>query len=315
MTSSTVRTFDDPDQYITAIRQGISEVTLTARGHFAAKLTRIDLHQVWMQRFFETMPRIKHVTDPGGRAIVVFPTEPRLRQSWKGVEVQPTDLMRLNEGFSYYQHSAGISSYASMSLPMAEIASVGAAIAGQDLSPPRDALIVVPSPSAMTKLQRLHAAAGLLAETAPDIIANHGAARGLEQALIEAMVDCLATADTGEERSSQRRHERIMRRFHRLIEGQANQALYVPEICKAIGVAERTLRICCQEQLKMSPKQFLLKRRINMVRRDLKRAPPATTTVTEIVARYGFWDFGRFAAVYRSLFAELPSATLARAPE
>ena len=43
----------------------------------------------------------------------------------------------------------------------------------------------------MARLQRLHAAAGQLAKDAPEIIAHPEAARGLEQALIEAMVGCL----------------------------------------------------------------------------------------------------------------------------
>ena len=50
----------------------------------------------------------------------------------------------------------------------------------------------------MARLQRLHAAAGRLAEDAPEIIAHPEAARGLEQALIEAMVDCLASSEVRE---------------------------------------------------------------------------------------------------------------------
>jgi hypothetical protein len=41
MPSSAVRTFTDPDDYAAAIRQGTSELTVTERGHFTAKLTRI----------------------------------------------------------------------------------------------------------------------------------------------------------------------------------------------------------------------------------------------------------------------------------
>jgi AraC-like DNA-binding protein len=315
MPSSTVRTFADPDHYVTAIRQGTSEITLTARGHFAANLTRIDLHSLWLQRFSETIPRIKHTTGWGGRAVIAFPTRPDLRQSWNGFDLQPTNIIRFKTGSSYYQHSAGGSSYGSMSLPLADMVTLGAAIVGRELLAPHHALVLTPLSSAMEKLQRLHAAAGHLAETAPEVIANVDAARGLEQALIEAMVACLTVADTGEDRASRRRHERIMRRFHGLMDEQPDRPFYVPEICKAIGVSERTLRMCCQEQLRMSPKQFLIRRRMHMVRRGLTRGHSTATTVTEVASHFGFWDFGRFARIYKSLFDELPSTTLARPPE
>ena len=162
----------------------------------------------------------------------------------------------------------------------------------------------------MAKLQRLHAAAAYLAENAPEIIGHHEAARGLEQALIEAMVACLTTADVAEDRAAQRRHEAIMRRFRRAVEENPDQPLYIPELCKAIGVSDRTLRVCCQEHLGMSPKQYLLLRRMHLARRTLRNSAPTATTVTEIATQYGFWQFGRFAGEYKSLFGELPSTTL-----
>lgn len=61
-----------------------------------------------------------------------------------------------------------------MSLPVEEMISVGAAIAGLDLTPPKDALVDTPTPDAITKLQRLHAAAGQLAEEAPEIRGRSG---------------------------------------------------------------------------------------------------------------------------------------------
>jgi AraC-like DNA-binding protein len=104
-----------------------------------------------------------------------------------------------------------------------------------------------------------------------------------------------------------------MRRFHQFVAEHQDQPIYIPEICKAIGVAERTLRVCCQEQLGTSAKHFLLMRRMHLARRDLSRADPKSTTVTEVATRYGFWQFGHFAGEYKSIFGELPSVTLARA--
>src|SRR5262249_24577851 len=171
---------------------------------------------------------------------------------------------------------------------------------------------VTPPPSAISKLQRLHAAAGRLAEEAPEIIANPDAAYGLEQALVEAMVGCLGISEARADSVAQRQHELIMRRFRRVVEERPGQPLYIPEICKAIRVSERTLRVCCQEQLGVGPKRYLLLRRLHLARRALRDGTADATTVTEIATRYGFWHFGRFAGEYQSLFGEPPSSTLYR---
>jgi AraC-like DNA-binding protein len=101
-----------------------------------------------------------------------------------------------------------------------------------------------------------------------------------------------------------------MRRFHAVLEANPDRALYLPELCAAIGATERTLRRCCQEQLGVGPKRYLLLRRMHLARRALRDADAAAATVTSIAASFGFWDFGRFAGAYRSLFGESPSSTL-----
>ena len=113
--------------------------------------------------------------------------------------MRPTNITRHSEGKDSFQRSSGSACWGAMSLPVEDMASVGAAMAGCDLTPPKDMLFVTPSPAAMARLQRLHAAAGRLAEEAPEIIADPEAARGLEQALIEAMIGCLAKGEVGED--------------------------------------------------------------------------------------------------------------------
>ena len=311
MPSSAVRTFTDPDDYATAIRQGTVELTITARGQFSAKLTRIDLHRLWMQRLSDNLPRVSHTHGWGQRAVIAFRTQPGPRLVASGLEMQPANIVQHSEGQSYHRYSSGFADYAGMSLPVEEMAAVGEALAAVDLTPPRDAMLITPPPAAMARLQRLHSAAGQLAQDAPEIIADPEAARGLEQLLIDAMVECLSIGKASESRLAQGQHATVMRRFWRVVEENPEQPLYLPEICKAIRVPDRTLRLCCQEHLGMGPKRYLMLRRMHLARRALRRA----TSVTDVATRYGFWQLGRFAVEYQTLFGESPSATVRRQSE
>ena len=315
MPSSVVRTFTDPDDYAAAHRGAKAELTVIGRGHFTGKLTGIGLHRLRMQRSFDNLPRTAHSVNWKGLAIISFRTDsgPSLVRS--GLEMRPTNIVRHGEDQVYYQRSSGSASIGGMSLAVEDMAAIGEAVAGIDLTPPRDTMLVTPPPRAMAILQRLHAAAGHLAEEAPEIIVNPDAARGLEQALVEAMISCLAGAEVREDSLAQRHHELIMRRFRRVVEENPGEPLYIPEICKAIRVAGRTLRLCSQQHLGMGPKRYLLLRRLHLSRQALRQAEPDATTVTDTATRYGFWQLGRFAVEYQSLFGESPSVTLHRQSE
>ena len=310
MSSSAVHTFADPEDYTTSFRGSQAELTITARGQFAAKLTLVRLHSLQMQRFWDNLPRVLHVAHVHRRASISFLTGPR--QLWGSTELHPADLTLHNLDQDHFHQSFGLASSAFMSLPVEDLVSAGATMIGCDLTPPKDALTFRPAPPAMEKLRRLHAAAGDLAEQAPEIIANPDAARGLEQALIDAVVNCLAYGERREPSLAQGQHAIVMRRFHRVVEENVEEPLYVPEVCKAIRVSSRTLQACCQEHLGMGPKRYLVLRRMGLARQALRQATPEVGSVTDIATRYGFWQLGRFAVEYQSLFGEAPSATLRR---
>jgi AraC-like DNA-binding protein len=272
MLSSAVYAFTDPDDFTTSFRGSQAELTITECGQFSAKLTWLRLHSMQIQRFFDNLPRILRVAHVHRRATISFLTGPR--QLWGGAELDPADLMLHNLEQDHFHQSFGLASSGFMSLPVEDLVAVGATMIGCDLTPPADAKTFRPTPQAIARLRRLHAAAGRLAEEAPEIIANPDAARGLEQALSEAMVGCLGQRESGEDRSGLRRHAMIMRRFRRAVEENPDQALYIPELCSAIGVSERTLRVCCQEQLGMSPKRYLMMRRMSLARHALRDSSP-----------------------------------------
>ena len=106
----------------------------------------------------------------------------------------------------------------------------------------------------------------------------------------------------------------IIRRFRRLLEDDPDRPHYIPELCATLGVSDRLLRVCCQEHLGMGPHRYLLLRRMHLARRALRAGTPGETNVTKIATCYGFFELGRFAVEYKSLFAESPSASLTREP-
>src|SRR5262249_34884981 len=90
--------------------------------------------------------------------------------------------------------------------------------------------------------------------------------------------------------------------------------LNLPALCAEIGVAERTLRMCCAEFLGVSPMRYLLLRRLNKARSALRRADPSIVSVAEVARNHQFLELGRFSVTYRNTFGESPSATLQREP-
>ena len=314
MSSSSVQTFTDPDAYSTAIRGTAVKLVVTEKGPFTAKRIRIDMQRLWMQRGYESSAGIRHSNHLSGRAFLTFLTEPGPGPgiTLSGATVSSGHLVRNSPAQEYYARTSGHTSWGAMSLRIEDMAVAGETLAGRDLMPPRNILVIEPRPEAMARLLRLHDAVGRLAEDAPEIIAHPETSRGLEQTLIDAMVDSLNGWEVPDETRARRQHQLIMRRFYRILEENPRSSLYIPEICAAIRVSTRTLDTCCQEQLGMAPKQYLMLRRLNFVRRDLREAVPDGTTVTEIATAYGFWDLGRFAGRYKSVFGEKPSDTLRR---
>jgi AraC-like DNA-binding protein len=84
------------------------------------------------------------------------------------------------------------------------------------------------------------------------------------------------------------------------------------EICARLGVSHRFLRKCCEHNLGMSPGRYHRLRRLQLVHRALRDGELDPSNVSAIARRFGFRELGRFAASYRALYGELPSATLRR---
>jgi len=316
MPSSAVRTFTDPDAYFAGIRNLQVNGLITRRGKFRAESTRIDLHRLWMHRFDENLPRIMRVTPSGSRALILFATVPGQPPTLaNGVETLQIQIARFGLNWPYYLRSLTASGWGTMSLTPEDLAVAGRTIIGHELKPPAFMDTVQPPAGSFQRLLKLHEATGFLAKAAPKILAKPQVARAIEQALVEAMVFCVAGGRSHHVRDVHRRRARLMQRLEQALEASAGEPLYMAELCAGVGASYWTLRDCCLEYLGLSPKRYLLLRRMHLARQALRNADAETTTVTEVATNYGFWELGRFSVAYRSLFGESPSTALRRSPD
>ena len=310
MTEVGTATFNDSDEYQAGVGSASVSLVLTGRGDFKARLTWLKFRHLQALCGRENMSRIAFVSLLPGRVFASLSLKSEAPTIWSGVELRPGDIVFHSLGERAHQWTQGANHWGIISLPPDGLAAWGKVLTGSKLTPPLAGRVLRPSPPAIANLRRILSSACRVAETKPEIIAEHEAARALEQELIHALVTCLTANDAHCTLATKRHHAEIMLRFEDALAARVDRQPSVSALCAAIGVPERTLQACCVEFLGMSPSRYLRLRRFNMVRAALRRADPATATVAEIAQRYVFMDLGRFASDYREIFGEMPSATL-----
>ena len=94
----------------------------------------------------------------------------------------------------------------------------------------------------------------------------------------------------------------------------AHMSLPVPlsTLCNIVGRSERGLRNAFYDVHGSGPKRWMTFERLRAVRRVLGNADAGATSVTSVATAHGFFELGRFAALYKQTFGETPSETLRR---
>lgn len=102
-----------------------------------------------------------------------------------------------------------------------------------------------------------------------------------------------------------------VRRVEQYLTAHADQPVTLEQLVEVSGVSARALFDGFRRFRGTSPMAFLRAIRLQRAHEDLKNAGPSAS-VTEIACRWEFYQFGRFAAQYKTMFGELPSETLRR---
>ena len=102
----------------------------------------------------------------------------------------------------------------------------------------------------------------------------------------------------------------VVERAEAYIRAHFDAPIPLARLCSVTGVSERGLRNAFYDVHSMSPKRWMQAERLMETQIALRAQRGAATTVTEVATEHGFYQLGRFAAIYKKTFGEAPSETL-----
>jgi AraC-like DNA-binding protein len=313
MPGSVTSTFSEPEDFEDALRkEGCRGLVVTGRGQFRARLTQITLHRLRLSAAEEQLSRIAFITIPNDVIVTAFPIDDGTAPVGGRVQTRSLEIMVLSPGEQVHLRTDGPRRWGAIWFPVEELAQYGSAMNGVPFVTPAATRHWCPPREAIRRLRSLHAAAIRMAATRPQALVDSDAARGLEQQLIDATVDCLSAGSAGEGARYGGRNRDIMARFEQLLQRRHCRLPLMAETCAALNVSEQVLRSLCAEHLGMSPTAYDRLRRMSLARRALRRGAPEAASVSEVARHYGFRNLGRFAITYRAAYGEYPFTTLQR---
>lgn len=173
------------------------------------------------------------------------------------------------------------------------------------------------APASAAAVARLGATLNTLLDTAqkhPEMLCHSNAVHCMQQDVIAAFCRSLSLPLSAPRRVKASLRQRGLNRAIEYLRTADTALVTVADLCTAASVTERTLQYAFRESFGLSPLGFLHLRRYHAARRDLLAADSRMSTVQEIAQYNGFYQMGRFAVRYKSLFGESPSQALLKPP-
>lgn len=174
---------------------------------------------------------------------------------------------------------------------------------------PTEFSLTTPSGRTLRALTRWMA--GELDQPRSEILMSDCAAQSLERTLLTLFLECLAEQSPADEPHAYHLSEARVRRTEEWIDAHFTDPVGVEDLARVAGVSVRSVQTAFRRLRGRTPMQVVLRRRLEASQDMLSRTAPGTT-VTQIAAECGFFNFGRFSRQYQDMFGETPSQTLAR---
>jgi AraC-like DNA-binding protein len=312
MPGSSTNSFADSEDFRTELSDVFAGLVVTTPGTFTARVARIRLRHLSLLCVQESLSRVAVVSLPSDRAFISLSSDSVASVAWRGLTLQPGEIMFHGCGERLHQRTAGRSCWGMIELSTASLAAFTRIETGAALAPPATGRVLRPPPNDRKRLQRIHREAARLAETRPHILGHPEVVRGMEAELGEVLAACLTNAEICPETEAVRRANETMVRFEELLTAHPDRKLHLAEVCGQLDVSDRAFRKLCLAALGVGAVRYMRLRRLSLARAEILRAAGQKASIAEIARHVGF-NRDRFSTHYRAAFGETPSTTLLRA--
>jgi AraC family ethanolamine operon transcriptional activator len=303
-------TFNDIDAMAVSPLAWDQEYMQIGRGRFHGQLTQIVLNSVQLGRVVWSPGVLQRGTAPVGTWVFGLPLVVEGTLHVRRRPARPGELMAATSRDDVGFAATGRTDMMAVVLPTPLIDRWVQTRRGADRFD-----VELPSPRwqvpAAEMTRRASSLSSLLQTltTQPNSFLAASCLAQVEERIFDTILDMIPSAEVVEPLHSR---ARIARAVLNVLHERLDDPPSITELCLAIGARERTLHLSCFEAFGRPPAKLLAELRLNAAHRALLH-PDKDTSVTAVATLYGFTHFGRFSAIYRRQFGELPSATLSKA--
>ena len=297
--------FTDTDRWSAEVRDWNLHFSQIEAGPLEAALARVMLPATILQKVKLNRRFHQEGHAPDGVFTFGIPDDHR-RMSWYGDEAHENSVMNFNSPDGFDAVSVAGFSATTLSMPssvfLAEAAALGHEMREEDLAHNAQQHLADP-----LELQRLKSISeGILAclSRNPPIVSG---LRELEADLRYLLVSIVTDQDRTLQTETRAQRQKAVDRAVEII--ASNESLTIAEVCRYAAISQRSLDRAFKERFGISPKRYMIARRLGAARRSIQNAPP-DARIADIACDHGFWHLGRFASDYKLMFGELPSETL-----
>jgi len=194
---------------------------------------------------------------PNDALLIVLPVADKQSLVWGGIEMATGEILTYGPGDKLHTWTHGRCRWRMIVSSADDLATYARAVRGdQFISAPARWR---PRRATLRPLLQLHRTAIRAAETHSGALADLGASHGLEQQVIHALIECLASGTVAAETPVEHCHRELVTQFEELLSTRPVSDL--SDYCAALGVSQRLLRSCCYKHLGMDPVRYECLRR------------------------------------------------------